>query len=637
MRNTPLCDLDVLSRELRELRQFQSECPLVAKKTTQNDGTFDGNSPGNADSPEDPGNSCQTVEQTSQEKFVQCEKIKELLKILRDIADSLPIGITLSDASGKIIYTNPAELEMHGYQEEEVAGMEARKYAPDSFRRPLSVDPGQLRVWRRERLNIMKNGVEFPVQLTSIPVRDMQGSFLGLVTVCEDITFRKEAEGKIHRLAYYDFLTGLPNRGLFMEQLHKSLALAHREERKVCLFFMDLDHFKDVNDTLGHDFGDKLLRAVAERLSTQIRESDIIARLGGDEFVLVPASVENRKNAIFAAKRVLSLFSKPFWVDGRQIFANTSIGIAMYPEDGLDAETLLKSADTAMYQAKNEGRSHYSFFSDELNRNVAHRLTLENSLRSALENEQFFLYYQPVWDVKTGIMTSVETLLRWKSEDFGVLQPFEFIPLAENSGFIFGLEEWVLRNTFLQSRNWDLSAQPGLRIAINISGKQFRHPNFLEKIQHILSRTGMDPNRLELEITENVIMEKTDKTLSILQALKKMGIRLTIDNFGTGYSSLSSLKCFPIDRIKIHRSFISEINSSSDDEAIVHAIISLGRSMNIRVVAVGVENHDQLNFLNQVGCDEVQGYYLAEPMEAGRFAALLGGPHEGASAKLPIR
>ena len=382
MNDQVFLELESLRREVQELRALRSECPLMAKTLSGNGWTAAVNCVEEAMATSGRDTLSQTV-QGLREEQVPCKKIKEMLKMLKEIADSLPVGITFSDTSGKIIYSNPAELELHGYQDGDVTGMEARKFAPENYGKHLAGDADQIRVWQRERLNIKKGGEEFPVQLTSIPVRDTEGSFLGLVTVCEDITCRKEAEGKIHRLAYYDFLTGLPNRGLFLEQLHKALALAHREERKLCLFFMDLDHFKDVNDTLGHDFGDKLLRAVAERLEDQIRESDILARLGGDEFVLVPASVDNREKAGIAARRILSLFAKPFLIDERQIFANASIGIALYPDDGLDTDTLLKSADTAMYQVKSEGRSHYSFFSTELNQKVTRRVALENRLRKA--------------------------------------------------------------------------------------------------------------------------------------------------------------------------------------------------------------------------------------------------------------
>jgi diguanylate cyclase (GGDEF)-like protein/PAS domain S-box-containing protein len=632
-----LDELNALREEVQKLRAFRAECPLVSQETPGNSraaekicdetGGFSGLS----------GHLFQDVELTLQEKLGQCIKINDLLRILKEIADSLPIGITFSDINGRIIYTNPAELEIHGYQEGEVSGMEARMFAPEYLGNPLTSSDRPLHVWQRERLNIRKDGVEFPVQLTSIPVRDDLGNCLGLVTVCEDITGRKETEVKIHRLAYYDFLTGLPNRGLFLEQLQKALALAHRQERKLSLFFMDLDHFKDVNDTLGHDIGDKLLCAVAERLATQIRESDILARLGGDEFVLVPAAVDNQEKAAIAARRILSLFAKPFLIGARQIFANASIGIAMYPDNGMDTETLLKCADTAMYQTKNQGRSHFSFFSTELNRNVTRRVALENRLRKALEDREFFLNYQPIWDLKTGRMTGVESLVRWQSGDYGLLQPFEFIPLAENSGFILALEEWVLEKACLQSKNLESNGSSGLRMGVNISGKQFRQPDFLEKMRQILYKAGIGPELLELEITESVIMEKSEKTNATLQALKKMGIRLTIDNFGTGYSSLSCLKYFPIDRLKIHRSFISEIISNKNDAAIVRAIISMGHSMNIRVVAVGIENNEQLDYLAELGCDEAQGFYLTEPMDPDKLNTFLREKNAIVSAGLPVK
>lgn len=562
------------------------------------------------------------------ESKAEMREVEDQLRMLKEAVDSLPIGITLSDVTGKIIYLNPAEAEMHGYAVDEIIGSEARRFGPYNKRKSFTVENlDEIGVWRRESVNIRKNGDKFPVHLTSIAVRNATGRCLGIVTACEDITIRKETEQKIHHLAYYDTLTGLPNRGTFLDRLHHALEMARREQCKVGLLFIDLDNFKDVNDTKGHDFGDKMLREVAKRLAANMRESDTLARLGGDEFVVILTSVSSQETPAVAAQRVLSIFSRPFLIDGRQIYCSASIGIALYPDDGLDVENLLKSADTAMYHAKDKGRAHYRFFSIEMNQKIMRRVALENSLRLALEREEFFLHYQPQWDLKTSRMTGAEVLLRWQSADFGFLLPSEFIALTENSGLIFSLGEWVLRTACLQIRNWELAGHRGLKIAVNISGQQLRQPDFMEMIGRIIRETGIEPKALELEFTESVIMEKADKTIDILKSLKKLGVQLSIDDFGTGYSSLSYLKHFSIDRIKIDRTFVADINRSADDAAIVQAIISMAHSLNLKVLAEGVENGDHLRFLKERGCDEVQGFYLAMPMAAEELTGSLGGTH----------
>jgi diguanylate cyclase (GGDEF)-like protein/PAS domain S-box-containing protein len=567
----------------------------------------------------------------------EMRQVEDRARMLTEAVDCLPIGITLSDVNGKIIYANPAEAEMHGYAAEDLVGREARQLAPQSLVKPLT--PEQLNnigLFKRESINIRKSGDEFPVQLTSIAVRNTEGRCLGLVTTCEDITGRKEAENKIHRLAYYDPLTELPNRSMFLDRLHQALALAHREKRQVCLVFIDLDNFKDVNDTHGHDLGDKLLREVAVRLAGTMRESDTLARLGGDEFVVVLTSVTNQESTAIAAQRILSVFTLPFFIDGEQIYSSASIGVALYPDDGRDTESLLKCADTAMYCAKNEGKAQFRFFSAEMNHKITRRVALENCLRQGLEKEEFFVHYQPKWDIKTSRMVGVEVLLRWQSPDFGLLQPSEFISLTENTGLILDLGQWVLRTACVQAKDWASAGYQCFKVAVNISGKQLKHPGFFEMIDRIIRESGVDPKALELEFTESVIMERSDKTIDTLKLLKKMGVQLSIDDFGTGYSSLNYLKDFPIDRINIDRSFISDINCSNDYAAIVEAIISMGHSLNMKVLAEGVETGDQLHFLTKLGCDEVQGFYLAVPMTAGDLTKKLGGMHGRNVAGLPL-
>ena len=571
------------------------------------------------------------------QEVTEMRQVEDNLRMLKEAVDCLPIGITLSDVTGKIIYSNPAEADIHGYAPEELVGKEANEFAPQSQRKPLTSDQmNNMGLLNRESVNIRKSGEVFPVQLTSLAVRSSDGRCLGIVTTCEDITSRKETEKKIHRLAYYDALTGLPNRGMFLDRLHQALAFAHREERSVCLVFLDLDNFKDVNDTYGHDFGDKLLKQVAERLNDTMRESDTLARLGGDEFVVILSSVSNHESTANAAQRIMSVFALPFLIDDRKIFCSVSIGIAVYPDDGTDTESLLKCADTAMYHAKEEGRSQYRFFSAEMNQKIMRRVLLENSLRQGLDRQEFFVNYQPQWDLKTSRMVGVEVLLRWQSLDFGLMAPSDFIALTENSGLIFDLGQWVLRTACIQARDWALAGHRDFKVAVNISGKQLKQPDFLEMIGRVLHESGVAPNALELEFTESVVMEDAEKTIETLRALKKLGVQLSIDNFGTGYSSLNYLKHFPIDRIKIDRSFVADLDSNNNDAALVEAIISMGHSLNRKVLAEGVENSDQLHFLTTLGCDEVQGFYLAMPMTADELSKRLGDTHGNKITGIPL-
>jgi diguanylate cyclase (GGDEF)-like protein len=444
------------------------------------------------------------------------------------------------------------------------------------------------------------------------------------------------AEEKIHQLAYYDTVTGLPNRGMFLERLHQTLAQAQRDKEKVNLLFLDLDNFKDINDTQGHDVGDQLLRSVAERLSACMRDSDVLARLGGDEFVVVCPAASAQESVAAVVQRIMAIFNTPFELEGHQIYTTASIGIAVYPDDSLDASTLFRCADTAMYQAKNDGRAQFRFFSADLNQKIIQRVALENCLRKGLEREEFFLHYQPLWDLKTARMVGVEVLLRWQSPDYGLMPPSSFISLLEDSGLINNVGEWVLRTACIQMREWTRTEHRELKMAVNISGKQLKHPDFLEMLTTIIQETGVDPTNLELEFTESVIMENVEKIVEIFRKIKAMGIRLSIDDFGTGYSSLNYLKHFPVDRIKIDRSFVVDVNHNESDAAIIEAIVTMAQSLSLRVIAEGVENSDQLCSLARLGCDEVQGYYLAMPMHAEALAKILGKTHGKQVGNLPV-
>jgi diguanylate cyclase (GGDEF)-like protein/PAS domain S-box-containing protein len=547
------------------------------------------------------------------------------LRMLQEAIDCLPVqaGITISDLNGKIIYANEVEAEMHGYAHGELVGQDARVLAPGYPELPfLPLNLTKFGFWKRECLNVRKDGAEFPVQLSSIPVRNGQGRCIGVITACEDITGRKDSERRIEHLAYYDTLTQLPNRALLGDRLHQALALAHREGRKLALLLLDLDNFKDLNDAKGHDLGDKLLKEVATRLGACVGESNTLARFGGDEFVIMLSSASDEEGAAATAAAIQALFDEPFLIDDERFYSSASIGIALYPNDGTDVESLFRCADAAMYHAKNEGRSNFQFFSTEMNSRIMRRVALENSMRQGLLRGEFFLMYQPQWDLRCSTLTGVEALLRWNSAQFGSVPPDEFIPIAERSGLVSELGEFVLESAALQAREW-AEAYGGIKVAVNVSGRHFRQPDFLQTVARVLEKTGVAASLLEMEFTESVIMEKADKNIDALKELKGMGIHLSIDDFGTGYSSLNYLKHFPIDTIKIDRSFIAEVECNSDDAAITEAIISMAHSLKLNVVAEGVENEAQLQFLRERDCDAGQGFLLARPLAVADMIPLL--------------
>jgi diguanylate cyclase (GGDEF)-like protein/PAS domain S-box-containing protein len=557
--------------------------------------------------------------------LTEMQQDEDRLELLKEAIDCLPIstGITIIDVHGRIVYVNAVQAEMHGYPRHELLGRDFSSLSPGCPAPRFSPVGVAETFANRECRGVRKDGAEFPVLLSSIPVRNAQGRCIGVVTACEDITGRKDTEKQIEHLAYYDSVTGLPNRTLFIDRLDQALALAHNEERKLALLFLDLDRFKDLNETQGHEFGDQLLREVARRLAGCLPESTTLARIGGDEFVILLRSQLKEEGAAATASRVQESLAAPFRIAGRDVYSSASIGIALYPGDGSDAESLFSCADAAMYDAKRQGRGNYQFFSQEMNRRTVRRVALENGMRQAVARGEFFLNYQPQWDLKTERLSSVEALLRWQSPDFGTVRPDEFIPIAESSGLIHELGQMVLETACRQASSWEESFG-GVRVAVNISGRQFSHPDFLNTVAQVIARTGVLPSSLELELTESVIMEKAEKNIDSLMALKKMGVQLAIDDFGTGYSSLSYLKHFPIDVIKIDRSFIAEVETNNDDAAITDAIISMAHSLNLRVVAEGVENSGQLQFLRERRCDGAQGYYLATPMPAAALSELLG-------------
>lgn len=438
-----------------------------------------------------------------------------------------------------------------------------------------------------------------------------------------DITARIKAESEIHHLINYDTLTGLPNRSLLHDRLRQAIAQAAQDRHLVWVLCLDLDRFKGVNDTLGHRSGDKLLQEVARRLAACVRESDTLARLGGDEFVVVLDGVVSEKGASIVAKKILALIAEPIPIDDHELYTTASIGIAAYPMDGEDGHTLLKHADLAMYKAKELDRNNFHFFSHDMNIKVMERMMLENSMRKALERDEFFLVYQPQVDARSGRITGVEALLRWNHPDMGLLTPDRFIYLAEETGFIVPLGEWVLMTACRQNRAWQKLGFPPLRVAVNLSGKQFGQHRLDEMISAILLETGLEPEWLELEITESAIMRNADQNISILRSLKEQGISLAIDDFGTGYSSLSYLKHFPITRLKIDKTFVQDITTNPDDAAIAEIIIAMAQTLKLNVIAEGVETRAQLEFLSTHTCFEMQGYLFSRPLTTDKFVYLL--------------
>ncbi|MCK5657135.1 MAG: EAL domain-containing protein, partial [Deltaproteobacteria bacterium] len=443
-----------------------------------------------------------------------------------------------------------------------------------------------------------------------------------------DITARKRTEEEMRFLAFYDCLTGLPNRLMFNEHMNQALAYAKRTKSQLATLFLDLDYFKRVNDTYGHHLGDMLLRAVGERLIRIIRKSDIIARnvedicstnvarFGGDEFVLLLTNIQDVQDVSKVARRILYTISDAFMLDGHELSVTTSIGISLYPADGEEPETLIKNADKAMYHAKNLGRNNYQFFADSLEGTTPERVTLRADLRTALEGEELTLYYQPQLAIGSKTIIGLEALIRWQHADMGVITPAKIIPLAEESGLMEPISEWVLRTACLQHLAWQKAGLASMRMAVNVSTLLFKQQKLVRLIPRVLDDTGMDPSFLEIELTESSLLQIGKSTKAALQYLKETGVRIAVDDFGTGYSSLYHLKNYPLDALKIDRSFIKDIPGNADSEVIVSAIIAMAHSLKLEVVAVGVETEKQLEFLEERGCDMIQGYLFSPPLPA---------------------
>jgi len=563
------------------------------------------------------------VFQDISERMRSEEKLRQAAKVFESTME----GVMVTDPEGKIVAVNAAFTEITGYTEPEALGRNPRIRQSGrhdkSFYQAMWASILQDGSWRGEIWNRRKTGEIYPEWLTINTVRDDAGNVANYVGVFADISQLKRSEADLDYLAHHDPLTELPNRLLFNARLDYAIQRARRAGTALAVLFLDLDRFKTVNDSLGHPVGDTLLRKVAALLSASVRNEDTVARLGGDEFVIVLEGVRNTGDASAVAENILFALNKRFDLDGQAVFISASIGISMYPADGDDVTTLLQNSDAAMYRSKEEGRNTFRFYSTELTRTAHERLTLETALRRAIDRQEFVLHFQPQVDVINGAIVGAEALVRWLHPQSGFISPMSFIPLAEETGLILPLGDWVLYAACEQHQAWLAEGLPPITLAVNLSPRQFQHRNLLAQLRAVLDATGLPPRLLELEITEGAIMERGEAAVSTLCELKKLGLKMAIDDFGTGYSSLAYLRRFPIDTLKIDRSFMRDIPRESGAREIAATIIAMARNLHMKVLAEGVETLEQLAFLQRHGCDTYQGFLNSRPVSAESFAELL--------------
>ncbi|MBD3609243.1 MAG: EAL domain-containing protein, partial [Gammaproteobacteria bacterium] len=534
------------------------------------------------------------------------KKSEAELKLQSTALASAANAIFITNRNGEIEWVNRAFEEMTGYNAEEAIGNNPRMlnsaHHPKTFFSDIWETLLAGKVWRGEVIERHKNGERYTVEQTLTPI--IEGDKVThFVAIHEDISERKWAEEKIRKLALYDSLTGLPNRDVLRDRLTQACAVAQRAETLIAVMFLDLDHFKDVNDTMGHDAGDRLLQEVAKRLQGCIRASDTVTRFGGDEFVIIQTGLKHIEDAATMAQKINQSIARPFMINGHEIHTGTSIGITITPFDDDDIDTLLKHADMAMYQAKSNGRNHFQFFDMAMHHDVQERTSMEALLRSAIREQQFHLVYQPQILASTGEVVGMEALIRWEHPERGVISPVEFIPVAESCGLIHAIGEFVLYTACQQAKQWQQEGLEGLRVGVNLSVQQLKEADLVANIARILDETGLDGEYLELELTESMLMSDVEYTRQIFRELRDMGVNLAIDDFGTGYSSLSYLSQLPVQRIKIDQSFVHDIDSNPDSLAIASAVINLGHSLGLNVLAEGVEAEDHVTCLQELNCD----------------------------------
>jgi diguanylate cyclase (GGDEF)-like protein/PAS domain S-box-containing protein len=562
-----------------------------------------------------------SLAQRSTHAYVQVEA---QLQHQSQILDQIHESVLTMDLLGYITSWNNGAERLFGYSALEAVGQNILfLYAEDddTFHDSFAEQGGRLMEVRRRK----KSGEIFWASLSLSSLCDPEGEAIGLIAYLTDITERKQAEERLHHLAYYDALTGLPNRSLLTKLLDQSLSTAQRTRMQGCVLFVDLNRFKVLNDTLGRTIGDELLRQVARRFRAALRDQDIVARLGSDEFAIGLFDISQHFEATIVAQKLQSSLVEPFLIDGHDLRVGASIGISVSPQDGGDAETLLRLADIAMYRAKQSGASDnecVAFYSHEMNLDMQERMRVETGLRRALGHSQLRLYYQPKYALTSGRIIGAEALVRWQHPELGMVPPDQFIPLAEATGLIVQVGEWVLETACAQAQEWKLAGLPPVPLAVNVSAREFTGA-LPRRVSETLARYGLEPAWLELEITESTLMHNIERVIGIMDQITALGVALSLDDFGTGYSSLSYLKRFPIDTLKIDRSFTTGIPSDTNDCAIASTIISIARQLNHKVIAEGVETAEQLEFLKSAGCDEVQGYLFSRPLPADQFESIL--------------
>jgi diguanylate cyclase (GGDEF)-like protein/PAS domain S-box-containing protein len=547
--------------------------------------------------------------------------------------NSIGDAVMSTDVWCQVTYLNVVAEGLTGWSCEDAAGhpLEEVFHIIDSTTRQPVPNPMAMAIRENKTVGLTPNcvlirrdGHEAAIEDSAAPIHDRRGRVTGAVMVFHDVTTARALSLRMSYLARHDSLTDLPNRILLNDRLTQAITLAYRHQQKLALLYLDVDRFKHINDALGHAVGDRLLQSVAQRLFDCVRTSDTVSRQGGDEFVILLTETKQARDAAVIAEKILLALAAPHRIDQHELHLTASIGIVTYPDDGMDADTLMKNADFAMYHAKDFGRNNFQFFKADMNVRAIERQSLENGLRHALERHEFVLYYQPKMNLDTGSIIGVEALIRWRHPTRGLVSPAQFIPVAEECGFIVTIGRWVLREACCQARKWQKEGLPAMRIAINISAVELRAKGFVAYVRQILTETGLEARYLELELTETFLMQDSRSTAAVLRELKDMGIHLALDDFGTGYSSLSYVKRFPIDTLKIDQSFVRDLATDADDASIVSAVISMGKSLHMRVVAEGVETQEQLEFLREHGCPFGQGFYFSPPVGAKEFTQLLG-------------
>jgi len=552
------------------------------------------------------------------------------------VVDSNALAIIVADADLNMIYVNEAFQQASGYSRDEVLGENPRMLCSDRN------DPGLFTAmkkslqdghWQGEVWGIRKGGEECPIWLYIHAIRDDRGKATHYAATLFDITLFKQNEQRLEHMAHYDILTNLPNRNLMYDRLNQAIRLAKRYRNTVAVMLLDIDRFKEVNDTLGHHIGDQLLVQAAARLIGCVRETDTVARMGGDEFLAILPEIGSASNAVHVAQKFLEALSTPFELEEHEVFVSGSVGMTMYPSDSQDVHMLVKNADTAMYHAKAQGKNNFKFFTEEINKSTIERFRLEAQFRHALEKLEFQLNYQPKVDIRSDEIVGMEALLRWYHPDQGHVNPALFIPLAEETGLVVQLSEWALKEACRQNKEWQDEGLHPLRVSVNLSARHFHKKDLPDIVGGILAETGLAPEHLMLEITEGTIIENVEETIETLKKFREMGIGVSIDDFGTGYSSLNYLNRFSIDELKIDKSFVSDILNDHDSRKVITAIIALAHNLNLKVVAEGVETEEQFEFLKNGDCDEIQGYYLSRPLSSEAFRSLI---NQGLTLRKPV-